>query len=1525
MKISNPHTPFDRGVDATKAENNMPRQNLSYYVTAPSTKAKLPSNIVSWTIDSGATYHMTNALSSLIDKIRCEEIIQFADGGTVTATYKGTYVGYINNNEITLRNVLYIPKFKRSLLSIDNLSEEGYKTIFYNFNNKNLVTIYNKEGKRIFTTKSNKSKIYKVWTFKNKIEYNRDNNKKTITCDNIIKAFNTENMELWHRRLGHFYIDNIKEKLNNINIQNKCIICASKMRNKPYNKARNKSKEPFELIHMDTVSSLDSSIYGNKYFLSILDDYTRYGWVFFMNSKAEVFNIFRKWYKKVTNIFNKNIKYIRTDNGTEFTNNNFRKFCEENGIEQQFSIPYNPQQNGRAERFQETLIYNATAMLKDGKLNHKYWEDAVRTANYIHNRLPHNGNNNKVPFEELYQEKVDYEKFRVFGCQVYFYIPKQFRRKFNGTSLPGIFLGYDDKNPTAYIIYDTTNNKIVLSRTVEFFEDTPGNISAPSTRPEIYNFEVNMEEYDENNKNTVLLQDYNNKNKEHENKETTENREENKNNNNINNNDNLNNLNNNYLENNNLNNNNNINNNYPNDNNLNKYNFNKNYLNDNNINFTYSPNPNKNFPQSTNIIDPYKNYNNYNILPLNNLNSNISSNLPFAENLNPAIYNYNAGFINPNLNYLNKNNYIQNENYNNFLNEYKGHLYLNDNNLNNNYINKIINYENNAQNSSNSGNLNNKNSEDNSQGKYNLINNINNKNDKMEQSIHNSNCNDNVMNGNSSSIDNNYVKNNYIPNNNLYKNNFNTKMRINNLYDGQSNMNDVQRINNNSNINKELNSNINNELNSNINKGLISNINNELNSNINKELNSNIKNELNSNVSKELNSNVNKELKSKVNKELNSNIKNELNSNVNKELNSNVNKELNSNVNKELNSNENKELNSNENKELNKLDMNNKSNNSTISNINNDKETPDKTNNKKTSKRKGKRKLDSETKPESKKLKSSNLKDKNVKRKGKRKLDSELKPESKKIKSFDLMDIIEDNFSLLSTKEELCEPYNYPDIFNKIDKNEWLQAVKEELNSMKNLKVYKKVDRVPKGSNIITPKWVFRYKYNSDNSINKRKARLVARGFTQKQGIDYNETFSPTLKQDSLRIATAIASANNFNIYQIDIKSAYLNATLNEDVYMEIPEGAEDYKNGYWKLNKALYGLKQSGRLWNETLNEKLINIGFNRLRSEPCIYVKMNDRNKIICLLTVYVDDILLTGNEHEVYKTKHLLKNYFNITDIGPVDTIIGVKFIKEKDGYLLQQHKYLENILRKFDIDKYKISSNMIPEENEELRKRKFNITKYQQAIGSLLYLAICTRPDILFPVNKASRKAKDPNYEDWYNVIKIFRYLKGKPNYGLRYSGNLKLNVYVDADYGGDVESRKSTTGYIIKIGSGPTSWYSKLQHCVSVSSAESEYYGINECARHCLWYENVLNELKLNCNCITINVDNKAAIYNCENETINPRSRHIDIKYHHTRDLIKENKIKLKYIKSEDNLADGFTKYLNTYLLNKFRDSIMVKC
>jgi len=162
--------------------------------------------------------------------------------------------------------------------------------------------------------------------------------------------------------------------------------------------------------------------------------------------------------------------------------------------------------------------------------------------------------------------------------------------------------------------------------------------------------------------------------------------------------------------------------------------------------------------------------------------------------------------------------------------------------------------------------------------------------------------------------------------------------------------------------------------------------------------------------------------------------------------------------------------------------------------------------------------------------------------------------------------------------------------------------------------------------------------------------------------------------------------------------------------------------------------------------------------------------------------------------------------------------------------------------------------------------------------LLFLATSTRPDILFSVSRASRKSKDPTYKDWYNIIKIFRYTKGKPDYGIKFTYNkLEFKVNVDEFLGED--TRRFTTGFLMLINSAPTNWYSKLQHCISVSTTESEYYGIHECSRHCLWYKNIFKELGLNNNSITINIDNKATIYNCENETINLKSKYIDLRYH----------------------------------------------
>jgi len=237
---------------------------------------------------------------------------------------------------------------------------------------------------------------------------------------------------------------------------------------------------------------------------------------------------------------------------------------------------------------------------------------------------------------------------------------------------------------------------------------------------------------------------------------------------------------------------------------------------------------------------------------------------------------------------------------------------------------------------------------------------------------------------------------------------------------------------------------------------------------------------------------------------------------------------------------------------------------------------------------------------------------------------------------------------------------------------------------------------------------------------------------------------------------------------------------------------------------------------------------------------------------------------------------------------------------------------------------LQKNMIPTENEELRKIKVDQTKYRSAIGNLLYLSICTRPDIIYPVSKAAQKSKDPNLEDWQNVLKIIKYLKGTIKYGISFSRNPNISVFTDADYAGDIETRRSTTGFVILIGNSPTSWCSKLQRCISTSTAESEYYSLSECCKHCMWYMNLLNELKFKIKNIEINIDNKAAIYNAKNQSINPKTKHMDIRVHYIRELIKDEKIKLKYVKSQYNLADEFTKYLNNTAMDKFRNSLLIK-
>ena len=1177
---------------------------VSYIEQNYNDKNKINNNnnniITVWTIDSGASVHITYHGNLLKNKIPHKEEIFFANGQKVISTHKGDMEGYYNNTKFTLNDVLLIPSFNKNLISVCQLTKQNYKVIFNSYNNTSTVTIYDKNNNKILSNPAcPNSNIFKIWIFNNKIS-----NKIQQDCYSCSSADN-DNYMIWHRRCGHFQIGKLIQKLPKVHLNEKCNICAkSKLKNKPFHDSKNKTTEIFQLIHMDIIGPISESIYGNKYILTILDDFSRYNWVYFLTGKDKTFDIFKEWFIKNQNIYNKKIKFVKTDNGKEFISNKFHELFKYNGITHLFSTPYTPQQNGRAERLNGVLISCATTLLEDAQLSRRFWEDAVSTASYLYNRIPHKSINNKIPYELLNNQKVNYNNLKVFGCKVVFLIPKPYQQKFSTSGSPGIFIGYC-QNHSAYKIFDIVNNKVLISRSIEFFENSPAN----------FYFDKTIENINENE--------------------------------------------------------------LPNNN----YNINENELSNNDY----------------------------------NINENEISNNNYKINENISIHNSN---INHNNN--SNDNYFQQN-------------YDNNNNHNQYNINELYN-------------------------KNNINNNIN---------IVSENQNSNL-----------YTKENIVNNNSNDNRNFNIENNINNI----------------------------NENNFNMNKHTFSNINNN-------------------------------------------HINNIPNNNTNININNNNNNNNNSNTYSEYSFHKNIEHNKN-------LICNN-------------------------------------LLRYKRKFQNNNIKKQNS---------------IKKIKTENINNFI--------------EPQNFSDIDNLKDKHEWHKAVQEELKNMENLKVYEVIKKLPPKSNLITTRWIFKYKKDALGNIYKRKARLVARGFTQQQGIDYNETFAPTLKQDSLRIITAIAVQMDFKIIQIDVKAAYLNAPLNEEIYLEAPEGHIGHKKYFWKLNKALYGLKQSANVWNQQLNKVLISLNFKRLHSDPCIYKKVNKDNKITCILAVYVDDIIITGMYNEIKITKELIKKYFNIKEVGDVDFIIGIKFQKCIDGYIIHQKRYITEILEKYDKYIEKPSHNFKPTTNDKLKSININPTQYRSTIGNLLYIAISTRPDILYGVIKAARKSKEPNQEDWNNLIKILEYLKATINFGIKFTKNTNIEAYSDADFGGDVKTRRSTSGFLITIGGTPISWCSKLQHCVATSTCEAEFYSLSECAKQCIWYQNLLNELNLNIKTIKIYVDNKATIQISKNNLINPKSKHIDIRYHFIRELVLQNKIELVYIKSQNNLADGLTKYLNNSLMDKFRNLLL---
>lgn len=507
-------------------------------------------------------------------------------------------------------------------------------------------------------------------------------------------------------------------------------------------------------------------------------------------------------------------------------------------------------------------------------------------------------------------------------------------------------------------------------------------------------------------------------------------------------------------------------------------------------------------------------------------------------------------------------------------------------------------------------------------------------------------------------------------------------------------------------------------------------------------------------------------------------------------------------------------------------------------------------------------------------------------------------------------------------------PEDYEEAMCSNNKNEWKKAIGEELMSHHSNKTWDIVNK-PKNKQVIDSKWVFKIKENADGTINKFKARLVARGFNQVKGESYDEVFAPVIRLSTLRIVFAIATERDLDLYQMDVTTAYLNGTLQDEIYMEIPSGLDENKTEkVCKLKKGLYGLKQSARIWYATIKKELEKLEFKMIDSSPCVF--LYDKNHIYMIICLYVDDILWATNSTEIaFEKMNRLNEKFEIKFIGEAKYLLGWEIARNKNkGILyLKQEKYIKRILQRFNMNECKKSSIPMQPENKKVTENvKEVITEnipYQELIGSLIYLSQGTRPDIAYVTTYLSQFNTKYTRENWVQAKHVLRYLKETMTEGITYKKNGKmLKLYSDASWNNTLDG-KGFSGYISKLAGGAISWQCKKQEVVALSTCESEFMALTEAIKELIWIKRIFIDLKQEDKLgnLIIYADNQAAIKLSSNSTYHSTTKHIQRKYFFIRDEIDRYKINLKYIESKDNAADFLTKAVTKPVLQKCKQKV----
>lgn len=499
------------------------------------------------------------------------------------------------------------------------------------------------------------------------------------------------------------------------------------------------------------------------------------------------------------------------------------------------------------------------------------------------------------------------------------------------------------------------------------------------------------------------------------------------------------------------------------------------------------------------------------------------------------------------------------------------------------------------------------------------------------------------------------------------------------------------------------------------------------------------------------------------------------------------------------------------------------------------------------------------------------------------------------------------------------DSHDKPKTFKQALQDErWKEAMKREIRALEQNGTWT-LENLPSGKRAIDSKWVYKVKYKPNGEVERYKARLVARGYTQMEGVDYHDTFAPVAKLVTVRTLLAVATKRDWIIQQLDVNNAFLHGDLEEEVYMKVPQGFVDKgETRVCRLRKSIYGLKQASRNWYHKFTTALIDIGFRQSRADYSLFTYKVGGVYVAAL--IYVDDVIIVGNDKDkIQQTKSNLDQRFSIKDLGNLKYFLGIEVARTSEGLVLSQRKYTLDILKDSGLQGCRPSAFPM-EQNLKLDKGseedKIDANQYRRLVGRLLYLQ-ATRPDIAYSVNVLSQFVADPRKNHMDAVTRVLRYLKATPGQGIllpKHDGN-NLVTYCDSDWLGCPFTRRSRTGYLLLLGGAPISWKSKKQSVVSRSSAEAEYRAMATTVSEILWVRWLLEEFKMpQMGPTPLFCDNQAARDIANNPVFHERTKHVERDCYFVRERVESNEIQPKKIDSKLQIADLFTKPLGTQQL-----------